>query len=162
MTANVTLTAGQQILTLNEDNGGWNLNYMSFATGGTTNPTAPATPTVAAAVNSSSQITVTWNASANATSYDLLVDGSTVSGVSSPYTQSGLAASSTHTYEVRADNSAGDSAYSAQVSATTQQTSSTGLTLGQMANPNGRYLTGYYPSWSDNCLARSTAARARP
>jgi hypothetical protein len=123
----------------------------------------PATPTgLAATAGSSSQITVTWNASANATSYDLLVDGATVSGVSSPYTQSGLAASSTHTYEVRADNSKGDSAYSAQVSATTQPTSSTGLTLGQMANPNGRYLTGYYPSWSDNWFSSVNSGTGAP
>jgi hypothetical protein len=33
VTANVTLPAGQQVLTLNQDNGGgvWNINYMSFA-----------------------------------------------------------------------------------------------------------------------------------
>jgi hypothetical protein len=34
VTANVTLPAGQQILTLNQDNGGWNINYMGFATSG--------------------------------------------------------------------------------------------------------------------------------
>jgi hypothetical protein len=41
VTANVTLPAGQQILTLNEDNGGgvWNINYLGFASsgGGTVN-----------------------------------------------------------------------------------------------------------------------------
>jgi len=31
VTASVTLPAGQQVLTLNQDNGGWNLNYMSLA-----------------------------------------------------------------------------------------------------------------------------------
>jgi len=31
VTANVTLPAGRQTLTLNEDNGGWNSNYMTFA-----------------------------------------------------------------------------------------------------------------------------------
>ncbi|HXB03047.1 MAG TPA: carbohydrate-binding protein, partial [Opitutaceae bacterium] len=31
VTANVTLPAGQQILTLNQDNGGWNINYLGFA-----------------------------------------------------------------------------------------------------------------------------------
>jgi hypothetical protein len=36
VTASVTLPAGQQILTLNQDNGGWNLNYASFATSGGT------------------------------------------------------------------------------------------------------------------------------
>jgi hypothetical protein len=136
---------------------------VSATTQTSTVTSPPATPTgLAAAAGSSSQITVTWNASTNATSYDLLVDGATVSGVSSPYTQSGLAASSTHTYEVRADNSKGDSAYSAQVSATTQATSSTGLTLGQMANPNGRYLTGYYPSWSDNWFSSVNSGTGAP
>jgi len=35
VTANVTLPAGQQVLTLNEDNGGWNINYLLFAGPGT-------------------------------------------------------------------------------------------------------------------------------
>jgi hypothetical protein len=34
VTANVTLPAGRQTLTLNQDNGGWNINDMSFATSG--------------------------------------------------------------------------------------------------------------------------------
>jgi hypothetical protein len=33
VTASVTLPAGQQILTLNEDNVNWNINYLAFATG---------------------------------------------------------------------------------------------------------------------------------
>ncbi len=103
-------------------------NAVSYTVtqGGTTNPTAPATPTgLAVTANSSSQITVTWNASPNATSYDLQVDGTVHAGVTSPYVSSGLAASSTHTYSVRADNSGGDSAYSSSVSATTQPTTVT-------------------------------------
>lgn len=115
-----------------------------------TTTTVPATPTgLTATVNSSSQITVTWNAVSNATGYDLQVDGGTVASVTSPYGHSGLAASSTHSYAVRAKNSAGTSAFSATVSATTQSSSST-LTVGQVANPNGRYYAGYYPTWSDN------------
>jgi hypothetical protein len=40
VTASVTLPAGRQVLTLNEDNGGWNLNSLAFATsGGPTTPT---------------------------------------------------------------------------------------------------------------------------
>lgn len=31
VTASVTLPAGQQILTLNQDTGGWNINYLNFA-----------------------------------------------------------------------------------------------------------------------------------
>jgi chitinase len=36
VTANVTLPAGQQTLTLNQDNGGWNINYASFASSAVT------------------------------------------------------------------------------------------------------------------------------
>jgi hypothetical protein len=39
VTTQVTLPAGQQVLTLAEDNGGWNLNSLQFATGGGTTPT---------------------------------------------------------------------------------------------------------------------------
>jgi len=34
VTANLTLSSRQQILTLDQDNGGWNINYMSFASNG--------------------------------------------------------------------------------------------------------------------------------
>jgi beta-glucanase (GH16 family) len=34
VTATVTLPAGQQVLTVNQDNAGWNINYMSFASSG--------------------------------------------------------------------------------------------------------------------------------
>jgi beta-glucanase (GH16 family) len=34
VTATLTLPAGQQVLTVNQDNGGWNINYMTFASGG--------------------------------------------------------------------------------------------------------------------------------
>ena len=34
VTATVTLPAGQQTLTLDQDGGGWNLNYMAFTSGG--------------------------------------------------------------------------------------------------------------------------------
>jgi beta-glucanase (GH16 family) len=33
VTATVTLPAGQQVLTINQDNPGWNINYMAFASG---------------------------------------------------------------------------------------------------------------------------------
>ena len=33
VTATVTLPAGQQVLTVDQDNAGWNINYMSFASG---------------------------------------------------------------------------------------------------------------------------------
>ncbi len=38
VTANLTLPAGQQILVLDQDNGGWNIRYMSFASASGSNP----------------------------------------------------------------------------------------------------------------------------
>ncbi len=115
-------------------------------------PTAPGVPGgLSATVDSTSQITVRWNSVSGATGYDLQRDGATVASVTSPYAHTGLAAGSNHTYAVRAKNSAGTSAWSASVSAQTNSSNpGGGLTLGQVANPNGRYFTGYYPSWSDN------------
>jgi len=45
VTASVTLPAGQQVLTLNQDNGNWNINYLGFASSGsnTLQPTQNAT-----------------------------------------------------------------------------------------------------------------------
>src|SRR5215472_14606553 len=34
VTASVTLPAGQQVLSVDQDNSGWNINYMTFASGG--------------------------------------------------------------------------------------------------------------------------------
>ena len=83
-------------------------------------PTVPAVPTgLTATPDGANQITVTWNPSSGAASYDLQVDGAILGSVTSPYLHTGLAASSKHTYAVRAKNSAGASAFSALVSATT-------------------------------------------
>ncbi|WP_345141821.1 carbohydrate-binding protein [Dactylosporangium darangshiense] len=41
VTATLTLPAGRQVLTLAEDTGGWNLNSLQFAPGGTTPPPTP-------------------------------------------------------------------------------------------------------------------------
>ncbi|KRE64822.1 discoidin domain-containing protein [Paenibacillus sp. Soil750] len=84
------------------------------------NPNVPATPTGVLATSASmSQINVSWNNVTGATGYDLIVDGTLVSNVSSPYTHTGLSAGSTHTYTVRAKNSQGSSMWSSSVSATT-------------------------------------------
>ena len=63
-----------------------------------TTPTVPSVPTgLTAVANSTSQITVTWNAVSGATGYDLQRDGVTVTSVSSPHAHTGLAAGSSHT-----------------------------------------------------------------
>jgi beta-glucanase (GH16 family) len=52
VTASVTLPAGQQTLTINQDNAGWNLNYTTFAsTGGPFGGTAAAVPGTVQAEN---------------------------------------------------------------------------------------------------------------
>jgi hypothetical protein len=51
VTASVTLPAGQQTLTLNQDNGGWNLNYMGFASSGSTTLLPTQNATVRSGVN---------------------------------------------------------------------------------------------------------------
>jgi hypothetical protein len=90
--------------------------------------TAPGAPTnLTATAASSSQINLSWSASAGATSYS--VHRATVSG--GPYTQvtsgltgttysnTGLSANTTYYYTVKATNSVGTSAASSQASATT-------------------------------------------
>ncbi|MCR8644547.1 endo-alpha-N-acetylgalactosaminidase family protein [Paenibacillus sp. N1-5-1-14] len=74
---------------------------------------------LSAAAPSSSQINVTWTGSTGATSYDIEVDGTIATGVSSPYSHVGLTAGSTHMYKVRAVNAAGISAWSTAVVGTT-------------------------------------------
>src|ERR1700719_3346977 len=52
VTATITLPAGQQTLTINQDNAGWNLNYTTFAaTGGPFGGTAAAVPGTVQAEN---------------------------------------------------------------------------------------------------------------
>ncbi|WP_160495766.1 discoidin domain-containing protein [Paenibacillus dendrobii] len=84
------------------------------------NPGLPAAPTgLTATAEGQSHIDVTWNDADGATSYDLIVDGVLTSGAISPYAHTGLAASSTHTYQVRANNNSHSSQWSLPISATT-------------------------------------------
>ncbi|UWE13838.1 discoidin domain-containing protein [Actinacidiphila bryophytorum] len=65
VTANVTLPAGRQVLTLDQDNGGWNLNQLAFAASGTT----PAADLAAGRATSESSHTQNYTA-ANVTDTD--------------------------------------------------------------------------------------------
>jgi hypothetical protein len=53
--ANVDLPAGKQTLILDQDNGGWNLNYLTFTAAGssTSSPTASTSPTASASPTTS-------------------------------------------------------------------------------------------------------------
>jgi fibronectin type 3 domain-containing protein len=87
----------------------------------------PAAPTGATATGGAGQVTISWTAVGNATSYNLYwattsgvtpANGTKIAGITSPYVKTGLAAGMSYYFVVTAVNSAGESAASAQVSAT--------------------------------------------
>jgi len=62
-------------------------------------------------------ITVSWGAVTGATSYNIMIDGVQIGGniTSNSFTHPGLTFGSSHTYQVRANNAGGSSAYSSVV-----------------------------------------------
>jgi fibronectin type 3 domain-containing protein len=94
-------------------------------TPGLTVPGSPMDVTAAGGVN---QVTVSWSPVTGATSYNLywsttsgvtISTGTRIAGVMSPYDHTGLSASTPYYYVVTAGNSLGESASSAQATATT-------------------------------------------
>ncbi len=102
---------------------------VSATTSATTpTPTIPAAPTGVTATGGTKQVTVSWTAVIGATSYNLYsstttgvttTNGTKTAGVTNPTVQIGLADSTTYFFVVTAVNSAGESAASVQVAATT-------------------------------------------
>jgi fibronectin type 3 domain-containing protein len=117
---------GDYVITKDNYNG--NSVIIHTMTTGTPPPPPPPAPTgLSATAASSSQINLSWTASSGATSYN--VKRATVSGgpyttvatgvTATSYSNTGLAASTTYYYVVSAVNAGGESANSAQASATT-------------------------------------------
>lgn len=109
-------------------------------------PTVPASPTGVTAAGGASQVTVSWSPVNGATSYNLYwsitagvttTTGTRIAGVTSPYVQTGLSASTAYYYIVTAVNSVGESAPSAQATATTNAPPPAAL-----AAPTGVTATG--------------------
>jgi fibronectin type 3 domain-containing protein len=91
-------------------------------------PTAPSAPTGVVASGGSKQVTVSWTTVSAATSYNVYWStasgvttstGTKIAGASSPYIHTGRADSTAYYYIVTAVNGAGESAASAQATATT-------------------------------------------
>jgi hypothetical protein len=107
----------------------------------TTAPAAPSSSSVSARVFSSSRIDVVWggSSSSDVAGYQVLRDGTLVATVDLPnglrYSDNGLAAASTHTYVIKAVDSAGN------VSAGTTGRAATTLASGALLIARGPYTS---------------------
>lgn len=78
-----------------------------------TTPNPPAVPTNINAIPKADYVTVSWNSVKDATGYEVLIDGKTYVLYDSPISIGGLTPNTNYTYQVRAKNRGGTSAYSA-------------------------------------------------
>ncbi|MEV5961754.1 cellulose binding domain-containing protein [Kribbella sp. NPDC051952] len=117
------------------------LNGGSCSGGG--GGTVPGAPTGLSGTPSSSSVSLNWSAASGATSYNVYRNGSKVgSPTGTSYTDSGLSANTTYSYQVSASNSAGEGAKSGSISVKTT-TGGGGNTGSAKAAP---YL---YLGWGD-------------
>lgn len=116
-------------------------------TGGAGTVSAPGQVTgLSVSVVSSSQLNLSWNAVSGATTYK--VERSTSSGsgysqitstASTAFNNTGLSASTTYYYRVRASNSAGDGAFSSVANGTTQSAGSAPSSVSIATSSSGNY-----------------------
>jgi uncharacterized protein involved in high-affinity Fe2+ transport len=130
VTANVTLPAGQQTLTLSEDAAGWNIDSMAFASSSPTCTSTPTAPTsLAASGTTSSGTSLNWTADSapancSISSYTVLKNGASIgTATGTSFAVTGLSASTTYSFTVEATDAAGTSAASSAVSVTTSASS---------------------------------------
>jgi chitinase len=109
----------------------------------------PPTPSgLAVTGTTSSSVSLSWNASSGATGYNVYRGGTKIaSPTGTSFTDSGLTASTTYSYTVSATNTAGESAQSGAVSATTN-----GAGGGGGALPK-HVLTGYWQDFTNSATS---------
>jgi len=154
VTTTVTLPAGTQVLTVNQNNPGWNINAITFA------QNAPPAPSGLTATPGNAQVALAWSTVADASSYNIYratavgAEGTNPLATSSTanYTDNGVGNGMAYYYTVAAVNLGGASAQSGEVSATplppapsapTSLTATTGNTKVTLAWTASAGATGY-------------------
>ncbi|MBR7834811.1 fibronectin type III domain-containing protein [Actinospica durhamensis] len=146
---------------------------QTFSTCAVSAPAAPTGLTVTA--KTSSTVSLSWTASSGATGYKVLRNGTSVATpTSTSYTDTGLTAGTSYTYTVEATNTAGSSAASSSVTATTNSAGTapnapTGLTVGTVttttvplswtaSSTGGSYaVAGYYVLRNGSVVGTTTS-----
>jgi chitinase len=149
VTATVTLPAGVQTLTLNQDNSGWNIDSLVFkaATSGCT--AAPGTPTgLAASGTTNTSTNLSWTASTipsgcTLTKYTITGGPSSVTSTGPSTTVSGLTANTSYTFTVTATDSFGTSAASSPVTVKTTNVTTSSYFVGGWFEEWGTYYANY-------------------
>jgi len=125
----VSLPAGQQILTLWEDTGGFNINYIVFSTGGSCSA-SPSAPTGLGASNTTSTgTTLTWSSvtaptNCSISNYTVYQNGTSIGTTGgTTFNVTGLSASTTYTFTIAASDSFGTGSQSPGVNVTTSAVS---------------------------------------
>ncbi|MFF2365549.1 chitinase [Streptomyces sp. NPDC058122] len=124
--------------------------------GGDPAPTVPATPAgLTVPSTTSSSVSLAWNTVSGATGYNVYQGGSKVQSVTgTSATVSGLAASTSYSFQVSATNSAGESAKSSAVTGTT--TASGGGGGGGTVPAHA--VTGYWQNFNNGATVQKLSA----
>lgn len=124
--------------------------------GGDPAPTVPATPAgLSVPSTTSSSVSLAWNTVSGATGYNVYQGGSKVQSVTgTSATVSGLAASTSYSFQVTATNSAGESAKSSAVTGTTTASSGGG---GGGSVP-AHAVTGYWQNFNNGATVQKISA----
>ena len=118
-------------------------------------PTVPATPTgVSVSSTTSSSVSLAWSAVSGATGYNVYRDGTKITAVTgTSATITGLAASTSYSFQITATNSAGESGKSTAVTGTTTATGGNGGTgLPKHA------VTGYWQNFNNGATVQKLSA----
>ncbi|MEU0248899.1 glycoside hydrolase family 18 protein [Streptomyces sp. NPDC006235] len=113
-------------------------------------PTVPSAPGgLSVSGTTSSSVSLAWNAVAGATGYTVYRDGTKVTAVTgTSATVTGLAASTSYSFQVTATNAAGESAKSAAVTGTTNKPNGPGPALPKHA------VTGYWQNFNNGATVQ--------